>query len=143
MRLVYESSFPPSIILLDSLYNFESAVRYDSSIGHPSRDHYIHMCYLYFLGLYLFFYYPHFNRILHDVLNLVRTSQGINEEIGFVKNFISVWKYFVLYHDIAYPFEYLGNSKNLYTEIEKKKLGKQKEYLLLKKYKDLLWSILL
>lgn len=125
-RLIYESNFPPCVPLLDFLYNFENNVRNKRSIVHPSRDHYIHMCYLYFLGLYLFFYYPRFNRQLHDVLNLVRTSSGINEEIGFVKNFISVWKYFVLYHDIAYPFEYLGNGKNHYIKIEEEGIEKVK-----------------
>lgn len=122
-RVAFESNFPPVTELLDYIHDFEGTIRYKRSIKHVGRDHYIHLCYLYLFGIYVFFYYSKMNLQLHSALSLVRFSSGISEENCFVKNFISVWKYFVLYHDIAYQFEYLGDEKHEYSELE----GKEKE----------------
>ncbi|MBD5456780.1 MAG: hypothetical protein HDR23_10030 [Lachnospiraceae bacterium] len=118
--MVLESNFAPAYILLDEMVEFEKTVRYNRTIQNHSRDHYIHICYLYLLGIYLFFYYPEFNMKLSHSLSLLKTSTGISEQNNFVKSFISAWKYFVLFHDIAYEFEYLGNGGNLYNELELK-----------------------
>lgn len=122
--MVLESNFPPTSRMLNFLAEFEQSVRYSRTIENKSRDHYIHMCYLYFLGVYLFFYHQEFNEKLHSVLTLIKQSNEISEESNFVKSFISAWKYFVLYHDIAYPFEYLGDEEHDYNKIEldKKKI---------------------
>lgn len=118
--MVLESNFPPTCDVLDYLATFEQSVRYSRSVKYKLRDHYIHMCYLYFLGLYLFFYYQEFNDKLHGVLTLMKQTNEISEESNFVKSFLSAWKYFVLYHDIAYPFEYLGNKNINYNDLENK-----------------------
>lgn len=127
VRIAFESNFPPAMKLMDYIHGFESTVRYKRSVSHAGRDHYIHLCYLYLLGIYMFFYFPQLNGQLRNTLSLVRISSGINEESSFVKNFISVWKYFVLYHDIAYQFEYLGNKSNTYSALEKEEWIKVKD----------------
>lgn len=119
-RLVFQSNFAPSIELLDYLAEFESTIRYDRSIKHPSRDHYIHICYLYLLGIYLFFYAPELNEKLHISMSLIRHSEYLNEEDNFVKSFLGAWKYFVLFHDLAYPIEYLGDKTKEYNSLEQK-----------------------
>lgn len=123
-RVAFESNFPPVTELLDYIHDFEGTVRYKRSIKHVGRDHYIHLCYLYLFGIYVFFYFSKMNLQLHSALSLVRFSSGISEENCFVKNFISVWKYFVLYHDIAYQFEYLGDEKHEYSDLEDKEKEK-------------------
>lgn len=123
-RLAFQSNFSPSLDLLDYLAEFESTIRYNRSVSHPSRDHYIHICYLYLLGIYLFFYAPELNERLHNSMSLIRYSEYLNEEDNFVKSFLGAWKYFVLFHDIAYPLEYLGNKNGKYNVLEKE--AKQK-----------------
>lgn len=125
--MVLESNFPPTSNILDNLAIFEQNVRHSRSIKNKSRDHYIHMCYLYFLGLFLFFYSQDFNEKLHGTLTLMKHTAEIGEEINFVKSFLSAWKYFVLYHDLAYPLEYLGNKENQYNVEEEKMREKAEE----------------
>ncbi len=119
-RLVFQSNFAPSLELLDYLAEFERTIRFDRSISHPSRDHYIHLCYLYLLGIYLFFYVPELNEKLHISMSLIRHSEYLNEEDNFAKSFLGAWKYFVLFHDLTYPMEYLGGKAEKYNLIEKK-----------------------
>lgn len=119
-NMVLESNFAPADVLLDEMAQFEKTIRYNRSVQNHSRDHYIHVCYLYLLGIYMFFYYPEFNEKLSNSLSLLKTSAGVSEQNNFVKSFVSAWKYFVLFHDIAYEFEYLGNEKkrNNYNNLE-------------------------
>lgn len=126
-RLVFQSNFAPSLELLDYLAEFESTIRYDRSISHPSRDHYIHICYLYLLGIYLFFYSPNLNEKLHISMSLIRHSEYLNEEDNFVKSFLGAWKYFVLFHDLAYPIEYLWDDTETYNLLEQKAKAKAED----------------
>lgn len=125
--MILESNFPPTSNILDNLAIFEQTVRSTRSVENKSRDHYIHICYLYFLGIFLFFYNQDFNEKLHGTLTLVKQKVEISEERNFVKSFLSAWKYFVLYHDIAYPFEYLGNENNQYNAEEVEMKGRVEE----------------
>ena len=118
--MLLDTNFPPASCLISEIAEFEATVRYNRTVRNHSRDHYIHICYLYLLGIYVFFYYPDCNLKLSNSLALIRTSTETSETNNFVKSFISAWKYFILFHDIAYEFEYLGNSKMQYNDLEKK-----------------------
>jgi hypothetical protein len=116
--LCFNSNFPPSLKLVNVLATFEKNIRNKRTVKHPSRDHYIHQCHLYFLGIYLFFNNKTFNKDLISYFSQTRYSKGISEESDAVKVFISCWKYFVLYHDLGYPLEYFGNQNHTFSQEE-------------------------
>jgi len=111
-RLIYEHSFPPPPSLLDALVAFEDKERSRQRDGHVPRDHFVHLVNLYLLGIYLFSYHKKIHKECCSYLNLrkreihsrlyTKHSKGLDNPYAV---FASFWTYFVLYHDLGYPFE--------------------------------------
>lgn len=111
LRLCYESNFSPSYELLINVLNMEEKLSSDNYTNHVGRDHFVHLVNLYLLGIYLFFYNLDFNQKLYFAFRFTRqSSHNESLKLNAVKDYISSWKYFVLYHDLAYPFEFFGSS---------------------------------
>jgi len=114
-RLCFESNFPPPYSALLDVLNIENAEKnteYHKN-QHIARDHFLHVVYLYMLGIYLFFYDKLFFEKITDVYKYKRNSHDYeNKEYDSIKDFISAWKYFSLYHDIGYSVEKLSNANN-------------------------------
>ncbi len=105
-RLCFEANFPPPYFLLVSLLDFEKNDENQSShSAYIPQDHFSHIVYMYLLGIYLFFYSPSLNKALTKEFMRKRTEAGYNPVLDATKDFISFWKYFCLFHDIAYPIE--------------------------------------
>lgn len=111
-RLCYHSNFPPSYYsLLDIICveNYQEKGILDSDSYIP-RDHFIHTVYLYLLGIYIFFYNSEFYTKIVTKNRFERKGFSVgNVKHDCIKDFISEWKYFSLYHDIGYSAEILGN----------------------------------
>lgn len=113
-RLCYHANFPPSYYaLLDIICveNCQKKKTQDSDTYIP-RDHFIHIVYLYLLGIYMFFYNSEFfSKIIYEN-RFERNGLSVgNAKRDCIKDFISEWKYFCLYHDIGYSAEILGNTE--------------------------------
>lgn len=115
-RLCYVSNFPPSFfamkdILCVEIYQKQEYTEADSFIP---RDHFIHLINIYLLGIYIFFYNSQFfNRIVKDN-QFERSEEPIfTPLLNEIKDFISEWKYFSLYHDIGYVPEIFSNKKKV------------------------------
>jgi len=105
-RLCFESNFPPAYDLLINLLAFEhSEVNQSKSNMYVPQDHFIHELNSYIFGIYLFFYHPILNKKLTSHFMGIRSEDNINPVLSATKDFISFWKYFCLFHDIAYPIE--------------------------------------
>lgn len=114
-RLSFESNFPPPYnALLDvlSIENAEKNIEYKHQ--HIARDHFLHVSYLYMLGIYIFFYDKLFFEKIKDEYRYERKNHDYeNKEHDCIKDFISAWKYFCLYHDVGYSIEKLSTTENL------------------------------
>lgn len=111
-RLCYHANFPPSYYaLLDVICVEEYQKRTVSDTdSYIPRDHFIHIVYLYLLGIYVFFYNSEFYTRIISANRFERCGPVvINVKYNCIKDFISEWKYFCLYHDIGYSAEILGN----------------------------------
>ena len=117
-NLCNDSNYPPSLGLENFLFTFEQEISKERTVKYQSRDHYVHQCYLYLLGLYLFFYNKGLNTRLVSYFTDSRYSQSVREESNSVKCFLSAWKYFVLYHDLGYPIEYFGKENHEFSANE-------------------------
>ncbi len=106
LRLCYESNFPPIYELLLNLLKMEEKISADNESEYMGRDHFIHLVNLYLLGIYLFFYNAEFHKGVTDQFHMNRSAKS-HEGVKFhkLKDALSSWKYFVLYHDLAYPLE--------------------------------------
>ena len=105
-RLCFESNFPPAYDLLINLLAFEhSELNQSKSNMYVPQDHFIHELNSYIFGIYLFFYHPILNKKLTSHFIGIRSEDNINPVLSATKDFISFWKYFCLFHDIAYPIE--------------------------------------
>lgn len=112
-RLCYHANFPPSYYALLDIICVENYQKKEISYSdnYIPRDHFIHIVYLYLLGIYVFFYNSEFyNRIISANKFERRGFTFGNLTHDCIKDFISEWKYFCLYHDIGYSAEILGNS---------------------------------
>lgn len=129
-RLCFESNFPPSYHLLLNLLDFENdSINQSSASNYIPQDHFSHIIYTYLLGLYFFFYSPSFNKELTKEFIRKRNEPDFDLALVATKDFISYWKYFCLFHDLAYPIErsytpktdskifnlYLSKFNNLYN----------------------------
>ena len=112
-RLCFESNFPPPYILLRDFLDFEKdSLNKSSNDTYIPQDHFFHIVYTYLLGIYLFFYSTFVNKELTKEFIRKRDVKSINPALDAVKDFISYWKYFCLFHDIAYPFERIASIDN-------------------------------
>lgn len=120
-RLCYHANFPPSYYaLLDIICveNYQEKGILDTDSYIP-RDHFIHTVYLYLLGIYVFFYNSEFYTKIIGNNRFERNGLFVgNVKHDCIKDFISEWKYFSLYHDIGYSAEILGN-KNKFPKRDK------------------------
>lgn len=122
-RMIYESNFPPTLSSLTDVLcveNYSRNLKYNPN-RHIGRDHYLHLVYLYILGIYIFFYN---STLYHKLLSCFRykrqSSSFDSKEICSIKDFISAWKYFTLFHDTGYSVEILSSNNCLFdfSEIE-------------------------
>lgn len=121
-RLCYFSNFPPSYYAIMDVVCVEHFQKNEISdaANHIPRDHFLHLVYLYLLGIYVFFYDTEFYSMIVDGNRFERAGTVLgNLEFCCIKDFISEWKYFCLFHDVGYTPEILGN-KDLYKTQEKK-----------------------
>ncbi len=111
LRLCYESSFPPPTKLLFNLLEFESNIGHNKKSDFVAKDHFVHLVNLYLLGVYVFFYHESLSKAILDYLKKeLRNDANISKENlakDSVFNFIKIWQYFVLNHDLGYPLEFL------------------------------------
>lgn len=113
-RLCYCANFPPSYYALTDVIAVENYQENNirETDMHIPRDHFIHLVYLYLLGIYIFFYNSEFYNAIVALNRFERRDVTAGQPtIGAVKDFISEWKYFCIYHDVGYPGEILGNNK--------------------------------
>lgn len=113
-RLCYTSNFPPSFFAIKDVICVENYQK--ETVGttdtYVPRDHFIHLVNLYLLGIYIFFYNPQFyNKILIDNRFKRLNEKHCQPKLDSVKDFISEWKYFCLFHDVGYVPEIFGNKK--------------------------------
>lgn len=113
-RLCYTSNFPPSFFAIKDVISVENYQKETVSATdfYIPRDHFIHLVNLYLLGVYIFFYNPQFyNKILLDNRFERHNDQHCQPKLDSIKDFISEWKYFCLFHDVGYVPEIFGNKK--------------------------------
>ncbi len=120
-KLCIVSNFPPSkwaitdTLSVDDIRKHISIADRDPSTDnkyHVLRDHYLHLVYLYLLGIYIFFYDEKFYSRITEININARVSKSYeNQKILACKDFISEWKYFCLYHDVGYSHEVLNNAR--------------------------------
>lgn len=115
-HLCYTSNYPPSFFAVKDIicvehYQQELTFRTDRYIP---RDHFIHLVYLYLLGIYIYFYNSEFYMRINNSNRFERGRSNHNyPKIDCVKDFISEWKYFCLYHDIGYVPEIFSNRSKI------------------------------
>ncbi|MDR1678685.1 MAG: hypothetical protein LBR81_02800 [Prevotellaceae bacterium] len=110
LRLSYDSFFGPPTALLWNLLDMETQLSVNEKKHYNGRDHFVHIVHLYLSGIYMFFYHHTLNEnILTEFKNKRKITEIKSNNVtkSTVKDFIVAWRYFVLYHDIAYPIEYL------------------------------------
>ena len=111
-RLCYMSNFPPPFYALKDVICVESYIRNmtGKEDSYIPRDHFIHLVYLYLLGIYIFFYNREiYIKIVRDNRYERKRTKYLQEQDNYIKDFISEWKYFCLYHDIGYIAELFSN----------------------------------
>ncbi len=111
-RLCYQSNFPPSYYALMDVVCVEHYQKngIQNTDGYIPRDHFLHIVFLYLLGIYVFFYNSEFYSRIVTNNKFQRDGRSIgNIECACIKDFISEWKYFCLFHDVGYTAEILGN----------------------------------
>ena len=107
-RLCFDANYPPPYSLLLNLAEFETDTKNRSSnSSYIPQDHFCHKVYMYLLGIYVFFYNPSINRALTTEFIGKRKESNFDRAMDATKDFISFWKYFCLFHDLAYPIEQL------------------------------------
>lgn len=112
-RLCFEADFPPPFSLLDNLADFETSSKNRShNSSYIPQDHYCHIVYMYLLGIYIFFYDPLINTPLTKEFLKKRTEKSFNLAKDATEDFVEYWKYFCLFHDLAYPIEQLCNPES-------------------------------
>lgn len=114
--LCFYSNFPPPYYALTDItcvenYQKGKTQKIDNYIP---RDHFLHIVNLYILGIYIFFYDSEFyTRIVLENRFERSNEEYVNAKRDCIKDFLSEWKYFCLFHDVGYSAEALSNqSKN-------------------------------
>lgn len=115
LRIVYQNHFSvPSRLLFNLQLSQEKDKNAVKKGDYIPQDHFVHLVHLYLLGIYFFSYHKTLhNKILADLnkyrrkfskFNNFYNSKGVLRQNSYVL-FSKVWSYFVIYHDIGYPFE--------------------------------------
>lgn len=113
-HLCYASNFPPTYFALKDIICLEGYQK--ETVGETSvyvpRDHFVHLVNLYLLGIYVFFYNAEFYQKITADNRYERESDLHNQSrYDCVKDFVSEWKYFCLFHDVGYTQEIFGNKQ--------------------------------
>ena len=112
--LCFYANFPPPYF---ALYDVLCVENYQKSLSKKSdyyipRDHYLHIVDLYLLGIYVFFYNTElYSQIVSENIFERQNCRPDNSKIDCLKDFLSEWKYFCLFHDVGYTAELLGNKE--------------------------------
>jgi len=107
-RLCFEANFPPPFTLLENLADFETdTLNRSQSESYVPQDHFTHIVYMYLLGIYGFFYQRPMNIALTNEFKRKREKNNFHLAKDATEDFIDYWKYFCLFHDLAYPIEQL------------------------------------
>jgi len=107
-RMCFDSNYPPPYRILQNLIDCETDIANESkTMSYTAQDHFVHIVNLYLLGIYVFFNHPTLNKVLINCFANKRNESTQNRNLHSVKDFISSWKYFCLYHDASYPIEIL------------------------------------
>lgn len=123
-RICYESNYPPTRELLSDILSIEHACKTDQidDTSYIARDHYLHSVYVYMIGIYIFFYNNTFYNFITSHYRYARECSSYeNDELCCIKDFISAWKYFSLYHDLGYQVELLTQAKYAKLPLKLKK----------------------
>ncbi|MBQ7672982.1 MAG: hypothetical protein IJT36_00390 [Alphaproteobacteria bacterium] len=106
-RMCFESNFPPAYDLLLNLLQYENMdINKSQSSAYIPQDHFVHILNSYIFGVYLFFYHPVLSsKLTKYFIGSRERNENLNPVLNASKDFISFWKYFCLFHDIAYPLE--------------------------------------
>lgn len=118
-RLCFESNFPPPYSLMTNLTDFEHGeenLAYNDT--YIPQDHFLHIVYMYLLGIYVYFYMPNMNSVLTNEFIRKRRDKSYFATLDAAKDFLSYWKYFCLYHDLAYPVERKLKDKKRESHVE-------------------------
>lgn len=114
-RICYESNYPPTKEMFADVLSLE----YYSKVDHIQentfipRDHYIHVIYVYMMGIYIFFYNNTFFNFITSQYRYARELDAYeNDELCCLKDFVSAWKYFAFYHDLGYQLEIITKTGN-------------------------------
>jgi hypothetical protein len=126
-RLSFHCSASPPQELIDNILDSETYNTGNYKGGFIAKDHYIHLIYLYLLGIYIYLKHNGLNKQINLYMNKTKKITDIQDGCS---EFINCWKLFVLYHDIGYPFECYS-----YNEINELKVfidcfSKTREYAL-------------
>ena len=124
LRLIFHHHFPvPSRLIFTLLELQMQKIPIISEGDYIGQDHFVHLVNLYLLGIYLFSYHKGLQTKCIKELNRLKRSQK-NEKpsalynIGSYRLFATLWAYFVLYHDVAYPLEHIKpNDRKNYGDI--------------------------
>lgn len=112
-ELCYFSNFPPAYNAFEDVLSIEKLRKKllkKESYKYIARDHYIHIVNLYILGIYIFFYDETFYNSITSSNRYARIDRQYgNSKLSCIKDFLSEWKYFCLYHDLGYVLEALSN----------------------------------
>ncbi len=126
--ITYDSHFAPPTRLLFNILDMDSGDLDEKLDAYIKRDHFVHLVHSYLLGIYVYFYHTPINEKITKIFQLKRSRKKILDpslNLSAKKDAIIAWRYFVLYHDLAYPFEYylgINNQNDTFKD-------KQKRYL--------------
>ena len=112
-RFCLDSTYPPPYQAIKKLLDIESGENNHGTPNYTPQDHFVHKVNLYLLGIYTFFYHKTLNRDISRQFNNKREENSQNRLLNSTKDFISSWKYFCLFHDIAYPIEIMYPNKKV------------------------------
>ena len=115
--LCFYSNFPPPYYALTDINCVENYQKNKTQKAdrYIPRYHFLHIVNLYILGIYIFFYDPEFYTQIVLENRFERSNQECeNVKRDCIKDFLSEWKYFCLYHDVGYSAEALSNQSQDY-----------------------------
>lgn len=106
-RICFESNYPPAYDLLVNLLQYESTDENQAQLhSYTPQDHFVHIVNSYIFGIYLYFYHPILGaKLTKYFIGARKKDRNTNPVLNATKDFISFWKYFCLFHDVAYPIE--------------------------------------